>query len=398
MGRERISLPKDKMVRKLKIRTEPVLREVVDVVPSDNSDLSGWAVALIVIFVVLVVLTIVIVAYSCSRKKRCRGRGDVLVSGAAQNSQPAPSYVNPLSNADGHCNGAGEKRALDNAFNGDMKVPPCSGQAYPGSLPTEPLYASEMNKLESKYAGKAYRHALHSLGSCNNNSQLLDNLNQTYNSAQVESYPGILPAEVTAQKTAAALNANGWGATDSPNLSTAGEASQEPGMMAYGHSGNVNKGALETNAGELTNNAWALNPSEDLSLALPEDQAQIAENVWNLVSSMPATSLTSGSATDTIRKNNKAMIQCAQANPDVAAELLLNTGSIMQPTMASVQAAQRGRANFYPMDATPPTRLLNISSTALNRVALATPAAGITDQQFNLPVAYFEAARAAKCQ
>ena len=92
MGREQISLPKDKMVRKLKIRTEPVLREVVDVVPSDNSGLSGWAVALIIIFVVLVVLTIVIVAYSCTRKNRCFGKGDVLVSGSA-NSQSAPSAI-----------------------------------------------------------------------------------------------------------------------------------------------------------------------------------------------------------------------------------------------------------------------------------------------------------------
>ena len=386
------------MVRKLKIRTEPVLREVVDVVPSENSGLSGWAVALIVIFVVLVVLTIVIVAYSCCRKKICRTR-DILVSGAAANTQPAPSYNNPLSNSDGHCNRASEKKALDNAFNGSMRVPPCAGQSYPGSLPTVPILARDMNKLESKYAGKAYRHALHSLGSCNNNSQMLNNLNRTYNDSQIEAYPGILPGEVAVQKTAAALNANGLGATPSHNLTTAGEASQEAGMMAYGQSGLIKNGALETAGGELTNNAWAMDPSEDLGLALPDDQAQLAESVWNVTNSMPQGSLLSGNAANQMRSNNKALILAATANPDHAADLLMNASSLVQPTMASVQMANRNVGTVMrSVDATPVLRNLNIQMTALNRPALPMAATGITNVPFNMPVMYFESARASKCQ
>ena len=383
------------MVRKLKIRTEPVLREVVDVVPSDNSGLSGWAVALIIIFVVLVVLTIVIVAYSCTRKKRCFGKGDVLVSGSA-NSQSAPSFSNPLSNADGHCNRAGEKRALDNAFNGSMQMPPCNGQKYPGSMPTEPLLASSMNKLGSKHVDKAFNKALHSGASCNNNSQLLNNLNHTYNTAQVQAYPGITQGEVEAQKMSAALNANDLDAPDSPNLVTAGESPpQGPGLMAYNVSSKGQTNGKGAQQGELTNNAWALDPAEDLTLALNDEDAQLASNVWNVATSMPSQAHNSGAAAAQVNKNNKSLILAAEANPQEAANILLNASAIVQPNIASMQAANRSVTR--PLEAKPPIGQLNIPLNALLRVPRATAAVGIQNVPFNMPTMYFEAARASQC-
>lgn len=403
MGREQISLPKDKMVRRLKIKTSPAIGELVEVVPSEDSGLSGWAVALIVIFVVLVVLTIVVVVYNCNRTKgcgcrgrcRCGRRNHILVSGSA-NSQPAP-FNRSIDNG---CNRPSEKKALDNAFQGAMATPPCSGQAYPGSLPTDPIYAGEMNKLATKHADRAFNVALNSLGpSCGSmpQSKLAADLNNTYKTFQPEGYPGITTGEMHQEKLAAALNANGLKAPAPANLTTAGETVPEPGMLAYNVSGPVNRGKGDS-PGDEVNEVWRLDPSMDVGLALPEAQRVAHEHTSNPANSMPQTSLLSGEAVTQMRQTNKDLITGAVANPEMSAELLLNAGSIMQPTMATVQRANRMGAEFRPQHATPMLSSLNINLMANLRPNLAMAQTGLTNVPFNMQTLWFEQARASKCQ
>ena len=393
------------MDRKIKMRPESSLRRIVEVVPSENSGLPGWAIVLLVVFAVLTVCTVVIVVCNCNRgrKKGCGSSdvnpGDVFVSGAAPNVLPSQSFVNRLSNKDGHCRPSVERPNLQAAFQGAMTIPPCNGQFYPGAKPSRALEAKDMNLLESQSVDKSFKYARHAQGAFNDSSSpLINNLNSAYDAARVEGYPGIMPVELRNQKMSTALHATGLEAPASPELMTAGETHRDTGFMAYGQSGyRSTKAALE-NTAESMDSVWQYDPSHDLSLALSDDQAAVAASAWNPANALPVSAMLSGAAIQEAQQNNKAMILAAQANPDQAASILLQAGSLQVPTMSSIQGANRALGNFRSIMSTPVLRTINLNTTALLRPATAMAAVGMNQPQFNMSVGYFEAARAATCQ
>lgn len=311
---------------------------------------------------------------------------------------------------------ASEQAALTAAFQYGMKTPPCGFNVpvdgAPGSAASgKPLTALAMSPGDYAMARAAQSQMIASTGPDCLNPALRTDVHdprtgmstlQTMNAAAAGAAPqaGMSLGQAALAKTDAALAAVGghrYGGP-APVLGSANDTytnTMRHGMLADGNDvfGNTSVQTAETPMGA------ALGGDVSATAAMPAEDAKKFNAAFNLDNKMGDMSKLSGPDLAKHRAHNKALHQMAKANPDMAGALLLNAGSTLQPSQATMQSAWLNAGKMrYSQISRPATRTLNMPISAAQRPSLAVPVpSNVTGNTFNVSSPYFDQFRANAC-
>lgn len=313
-----------------------------------------------------------------------------------------------------------ETQALTNAFQGGLDQPPCQFNIPVDGPGGAPLTAQQISPLGYAHNRKAQHAMLKTTPSdcahekrggagygADGKMSMMEAMQTTADATTGKVFAGKLPAEYAVDKTAAAIAAVGGAYGASPSLEPADYvANSTPGML---FDGNLTfAGSKFVAPGSTSNVADAGQSSShvlsgegvNVDAALTAEEGARHSKAFDLSSKLPGSALLTGQAAETHANNSKNLQLMAKANPEVAAQLLLNAGNLGRINAASMLQAHLGSsAATYSVNANPVYRTFNYQPLNLIRgVGTAVPTAtSISGNTFNVPQTYYDAWRQTQC-
>jgi hypothetical protein len=315
---------------------------------------------------------------------------------------------------------AAETAALTKAFQGGIDNPPCQFNIPVDGAGGAPLTAQQISPLGYAHTRKAqdamlnttpadctYHLATRAGYGADGKMSMMEAMQTTADATTGKVFAGKLPAEYAVDKTAAAIASVGGAYGAGPNLEPADYvANSTPGMLFDGNltfagSKFVQPGSTSNvaDAGQ-SSSAVLAGDGVNVDTALTAEDGARHAKAFDLSSKLPGSALLTGDAANLHAENSKNLQLMAKANPEVAAQLLLNSGSLGRINAASMLQAHLGAsAATYAVNAEPVYRTWNFQPHNLIRglgtaVPVATTVSGNT---FGVPTTYFDAWRQTQC-
>jgi len=336
---------------------------------------------------------------------------------------PKP-HAHPMPHAHGNPKGA-ETQALTKAFQGGLDNPPCQFNIPVDGPGGAPLTAQQMSPLGYAHTRKAQHAMLKTTPSdCPNETRggsgyggygvdgkqsMMEAMQTTADATTGKVFAGKLPAEYAVDKTAAAIAAVGGAYGPGPNLEAANYTpNSTPGMLFDGNltfagSRFVQPGTTNNVADAGQSSSAVLSGNDiQVDLALTGEDAARHAKAFDLSSKLPGSALLTGDQAELSAQNSKNLQLLAKANPEQAAQLLLNAGQVGRVNAASMLNAHLGAsAATYSVMAEPVFRTWNFrtsSYTMPGGVGLAVPTATTYDgATMGVPSPFFDAWRQTQC-